>query len=83
MQRVQLKSDDDLLKAANFGKPLARRLAADIPGTVGVHWLENSAHLPMLEEPAAFAQAAIAFLKDGQVSQSAANELTVARNSSK
>ncbi len=63
----------------NFGKPLARRLAADIPGTVGVHWLENSAHLPMLEEPAAFAQAAIAFLKDGQVSQSAASELLTAR----
>jgi 2-hydroxymuconate-semialdehyde hydrolase len=41
----------------NFGPAIAERLARDIPGTVGIHWLEKSAHLPMLEEPEAYADA--------------------------
>jgi pimeloyl-ACP methyl ester carboxylesterase len=45
----------------NFGPELAHRLAADIPGAVGVRYLERSAHLPMLEEPAAYTDALLAF----------------------
>jgi pimeloyl-ACP methyl ester carboxylesterase len=47
----------------NFGPELAERLAADIPGSVGVQYLEHSAHLPMLEEPAAYADALVAFFE--------------------
>jgi 2-hydroxymuconate-semialdehyde hydrolase len=32
----------------NFGPVIAERLAHDIPGTVRIEWLGNSAHLPML-----------------------------------
>jgi 2-hydroxymuconate-semialdehyde hydrolase len=41
----------------NFGPAIAERLAHDIPGTVRIEWLTNSAHLPMLEEPRAYAEA--------------------------
>ncbi len=47
----------------NFGPAIAERLARDIPGAVGVEWLENSAHLPMLEEPEAYAEAVERFLE--------------------
>jgi len=47
----------------NFGPAIAERLARDIPGAVGVEWLENSAHLPMLEEPEAYAEALGRFLE--------------------
>jgi pimeloyl-ACP methyl ester carboxylesterase len=46
----------------NFGPGIAERLAHDIPGVVRTEWLENSAHLPMLEEPDAYAQAIDKFL---------------------
>jgi 2-hydroxymuconate-semialdehyde hydrolase len=42
---------------ANFGPAIAERLAHDIPGMVRIQWLTNSAHLPMLEEPRAYAEA--------------------------
>jgi pimeloyl-ACP methyl ester carboxylesterase len=48
----------------NFGPVIAERLARDIPGTVRIEWLKNSAHLPMLEEPEAYAQAADKFLSE-------------------
>src|SRR5262249_25965374 len=41
----------------NFGPAIAERLARDIPGTVRIEWLTNSAHLPMLEEARAYAEA--------------------------
>jgi 2-hydroxymuconate-semialdehyde hydrolase len=41
----------------NFGPVIAERLARDIPGTVRIEWLTNSAHLPMLEEPKSYAEA--------------------------
>jgi 2-hydroxymuconate-semialdehyde hydrolase len=41
----------------NFGPAIAERLAHDVPGTVGIQWLEHAAHLPMLEEPEAYATA--------------------------
>ncbi|HEU0201504.1 MAG TPA: alpha/beta hydrolase [Burkholderiaceae bacterium] len=46
----------------NFGPSLAARLARDIPGTVGVVWMKNSAHMPMIEEPAAYSQAVLEFM---------------------
>lgn len=45
----------------NFGAQIASRLAADIPGVVGLHWMTHSAHLPMLEEPEAYSTAALDF----------------------
>jgi pimeloyl-ACP methyl ester carboxylesterase len=66
-------------KDTNFGPDIALRLARDIPGVTGLQWMKNSAHLPMLEEPVAYADAAIAFLKDGNVPHSAVTELAIAR----
>lgn len=43
----------------NFGPHLAERLAGDIPGVVGTKWMEHSAHMPMLEEPQAYADAVL------------------------
>jgi pimeloyl-ACP methyl ester carboxylesterase len=45
----------------NFGPAIAERLVRDIPGAVGVRWMERSAHMPMLEESQAYADAALAF----------------------
>jgi pimeloyl-ACP methyl ester carboxylesterase len=63
----------------NFGPDLARRLARDIPGTRGIHFLKRSQHMPMQEEAQAYAAAALAFLTDGAVSAEAAAELAAAR----
>ncbi len=49
---------------ANFGTRIAERLAEDIPGAVGIRYLEHSAHLPMLEEPERYANIALRFLQD-------------------
>ena len=48
----------------NFGPAIAERLAHDIPGVVRVEWPENSAHLPMLEEPESYGQAVDKFLAE-------------------
>ena len=48
----------------NFGPAIAERLAHDIPGVVGIEWLTNSAHLPMLEEPEHYASAIERFLSN-------------------
>jgi len=48
----------------NFGPEIAQRLAHDIPGVVRIEWLENSAHLPMLEEPDSYAQAVERFFSE-------------------
>ena len=47
----------------NFGPALAERLAGDIPGVVGVEYLEHSAHMPFQEEPEAYGQALVRFLQ--------------------
>jgi len=47
----------------NFGTQVAGRLAADIPGAVGVLYLDRSAHLPMLEQPEEYANAVLQFLR--------------------
>jgi len=57
-------------KDTNFGPPIAKRLARDIPGTVGISWLTNSAHLPMLEQPQEYSDIADRFLSDGTIVQS-------------
>lgn len=64
----------------NFAVPIAERLARDLPGVRGVHWLEASAHLPMQEEPAAYAAAALAFLDHDQVDDQALAALQHARS---
>jgi pimeloyl-ACP methyl ester carboxylesterase len=46
----------------NFGRSIAERLAGDIPGTVGIVWLKESAHMPMQEEPEAYTAALLRFL---------------------
>ncbi len=51
-------------KDENFGPAIARRLVRDIPGAVGIGWMQQSAHMPMLEEPEAYAAAAEVFLTD-------------------
>lgn len=52
----------------NFGPPIAERLAGDIPGVVGVEYLEHSAHMPFQEEPDRYADAVRQFLRaDGAV----------------
>jgi pimeloyl-ACP methyl ester carboxylesterase len=53
----------------NFGPGLAERLAADIPGTVRIEWLENSAHMPMQEEPERYASALLGFLGEVEARQ--------------
>jgi pimeloyl-ACP methyl ester carboxylesterase len=45
----------------NFGETVARRLLDDIPGA-RLEWLENSGHLPMLEEPRAYADRVLDFV---------------------
>jgi pimeloyl-ACP methyl ester carboxylesterase len=63
----------------NFGPHLARRLARDIPGVQGIHYLRNSQHMPMQEEGAEYVRAVLAFLRDGQVSPEARVALSEAR----
>ena len=45
----------------NFGEPVARKLLDDIPGADRIEWMEDSGHLPMLEEPSAYAAAVADF----------------------
>lgn len=63
----------------NFGPHLARRLARDIPGVRGIHYLRGSQHMPMQEEPAEYARAVLAFLRDGTISADAQAALIQAR----
>jgi pimeloyl-ACP methyl ester carboxylesterase len=55
----------------NFGPAIAERLASDIPGVVGVEYLEASAHMPFQEEPEAYNAALLRFLgaTDGELAQ--------------
>jgi pimeloyl-ACP methyl ester carboxylesterase len=46
----------------NFGPAIAERLAGDIPGVVGVEYLEHSAHMPFQEEPREYNAALLRFL---------------------
>jgi pimeloyl-ACP methyl ester carboxylesterase len=66
-------------KDTNFGPDIAKRLARDIPGTKGIHWLSKSAHLPMLEEPEAYSAAAARFFSGGTVDPRAQAALAKAR----
>ena len=56
----------------NFGRKIAERLASDIPGTVGIVWLKDSAHMPMLEEPEAYTSSLLRFLAGEMDTQPAA-----------
>ncbi len=53
----------------NFGPAIAERLAKDIPGFVRIELLENSAHMPMQEEPEAYAQAVLRFFDEGRANK--------------
>ena len=48
----------------NFGPAIAERLASDIPGTRRIEWLDDSAHMPMQEEPDRYAHAILTFLDE-------------------
>jgi pimeloyl-ACP methyl ester carboxylesterase len=50
----------------NFGPAIAERLAKDIPGFFHIELLENSAHMPMQEEPSAYARAVLRFFGEGR-----------------
>jgi pimeloyl-ACP methyl ester carboxylesterase len=49
----------------NFGEPVARKLLDDIPGAERIEWLDESGHLPMLEEPGPYAAAVADFASAG------------------
>lgn len=49
----------------NFGPAIATRLVRDIPGATGVRWMRKSAHMPMMEEFAAYAGEVGTFLGGG------------------
>lgn len=55
----------------NFGPEIAERLASDIPGVIGVEYLESSAHMPFQEEPEAYNAALLRFLaaSDGDLAR--------------
>ena len=63
----------------NFGPAIAVRLAKDIPGVAGLHWMKKSAHLPMLEEADAYSKAALNFFLRGDVVNEARLSLLEAR----
>lgn len=48
----------------NFGPALAERLAGDIPGTLRIEWLDDSAHMPMQEEPRRYGAAVLGFVDE-------------------
>lgn len=66
-------------KDTNFGPGIGKRLAHDIPGTKGIDWMMQSAHLPMLEQPDAYADIATKFFTDGSVAEAAKAALRQAR----
>jgi pimeloyl-ACP methyl ester carboxylesterase len=63
----------------NFGPALASRLARDIPGVQGIHYLQRSKHMPFEEEPAEYTQAVLRFLKAGDISEKARQAMGFAR----
>lgn len=67
-------------KDRNFGPEIGKRLARDIPGTKGIYWLDQSAHLPMLEEPDTYSDIAIRFFTDGTVDDTTLAALQSARS---
>jgi len=63
----------------NFDSEIARRLAKDIPGVAGLHWMKKSAHLPMLEEPEEYNRIALDFFSHNKVDSAAQISLAEAR----
>lgn len=63
----------------NFGPDLAERLARDIPGVLGIHYLQLSKHMPFQEEPADYTRAVLDFLRSGVVSARATQAVAAAR----
>lgn len=57
----------------NFGETVARKLLDDIPGAERIEWMEESGHLPMLEEPAAYAAAVSEFVASSAASPAIAD----------
>jgi len=48
----------------NFGETVAKRLLDDIPGATDIEWLEDSGHMPMLEEPERYADRVLSFIAE-------------------
>ncbi|MBI2803346.1 MAG: alpha/beta hydrolase [Gammaproteobacteria bacterium] len=65
----------------NFGPQLAQRLARDIPGVQGIHYLHRSEHMPFEEEPTEYTQAMLGFMQSGTVAAHAKQALAAARAS--
>lgn len=60
----------------NFGAAVAERLLDDIPGAERLQWMEGSGHLPMLEEPDAYADAIVRFATSVESASAGATELS-------
>lgn len=58
----------------NFGPEIAERLARDIPGTRRIEWLEESAHMPMHEQPAEYADALLRFWDEVAAGEAASDK---------
>jgi pimeloyl-ACP methyl ester carboxylesterase len=58
----------------NFGPAIAERLASDIPGVVGLKYLEHSAHMPFQEEPERYGDAVKDFLGADETSLAMARQ---------
>ena len=78
-QAAGLPQSDQKAFFSNFGPEIATRLAADIPGAAGLHWMTRSAHLPMLEEPEAYTTAVLEFFLSGKTAEKARHALHEAR----
>lgn len=65
----------------NFGTRVANRLARDLPNTRGIVLLQGSSHMPMQEEPTAYAAAVLDFLERDRVPDDAVAALRDARGS--
>ncbi len=59
----------------NFGLDIAQRLKKDIPGVVRLEVLEESAHLPMLEQPQSYGAAVLNFLNNTSKMNTTAHEI--------
>jgi pimeloyl-ACP methyl ester carboxylesterase len=63
----------------NFGPAIGKRLARDIPGTRGIAWMADSAHLPMLEQPDVYRITPCNSFIDGTVNSDEQAALELAR----
>jgi pimeloyl-ACP methyl ester carboxylesterase len=67
-------------KDDNFGPKLAERLAADIAGVQGLHYLYKSKHMPFEEQADEYTSAVLDFLRHGEVAGHALEAYGLVKN---